>query len=331
LMYKERYFDKDIQNDILQETFINTMAAWVNLLMMSSSGPIKPTVGACATAVLSIDVAIDTIQTGKAKIMLCGGFDYFQEDGSYEFAQMKATSNAVEEFARGRTPAEMSRPCTTTRSGFMEGEGAGILTIMSASTALEIGVPIYGILAMSGTATDKEGRSVPAPGQGVLTSAREVPGAIPSPLLDINYRRRQLDQRSAVIKDWVQREHEYLKYEVESLKRSPAGLPCDEDTFVRERTEFIEKEAKRQQREALDTWGNEFWRQDPRIAPLRGSLAVWGLTVDDIGVASFHGTSTKANDKNESQVLERQLKHLGRTAGNAVPAVCQKWLTGHPK
>ncbi|KAJ2450977.1 fatty acid synthase alpha subunit Lsd1, partial [Coemansia sp. RSA 2336] len=331
LMYKERYFDKDIQNDILQETFINTMAAWVNLLMMSSSGPIKPTVGACATSVLSVDVAIDTIQNGKAKIMLCGGFDYFQEDGSYEFAQMKATSNALDEFARGRTPAEMSRPCTTTRSGFMEGEGAGIMTVMSATTALEIGVPVYGVLAMCGTAMDKEGRSVPAPGQGILTSAREMPSSVPSPLLNFEYRRRQLEQRRAAIKEWTQREQECVQQEVESLKASPAGLPCDEEEFVRERMGFIAKEARRQEAEALGLWGNRFWQQDPRISPLRGALAVWGLTVDDIGVASFHGTSTKANDKNESHVIEQQFKHLGRTPGNACPAICQKWLTGHPK
>ncbi|KAJ2598230.1 fatty acid synthase alpha subunit Lsd1 [Coemansia sp. RSA 1721] len=330
-MYRERFFDKDVQNDILQETFINTMAAWVNLLMMSSSGPIKPTVGACATSVLSIDVAIETIQTGKAKIVLCGGFDYFQEDGSYEFAQMKATSNSVDEFARGRTPAEMSRPCTTTRSGFMESEGAGILTVMSASTALEIGVPIYGVLAMSGTATDKEGRSVPAPGKGILTSAREMPSALPSPLLDIKYRRRQLDMRRAVIKQWTESELEFAKAEVEALKATEAGLPCDEEVFMRERTEFIHKEAARQEGEALDLWGNSFWRQDPRISPLRGALAVWGLTADDIGVASFHGTSTKANDKNESQVFESQFQMLGRSPGNACPAICQKWLTGHPK
>ena len=43
--------------------------------------------------------------------------------------------------------------------------------------------------------------------------------------------------------------------------------------------------------------GNSFWKQDPRIAPLRGALATWGLTIDDLGVASFHGTSTVANDR----------------------------------
>ncbi|KAJ2390046.1 fatty acid synthase alpha subunit Lsd1 [Coemansia sp. RSA 2611] len=59
-------------------------------------------------------------------------------------------------------------------------------------------------------------------------------------------------------------------------------------------------------------WGNEFWKSNSEISPLRGSLAVWGLTADDIGVASFHGTSTVANDQNESDVFNAQLKHLGR-------------------
>lgn len=49
--------------------------------------------------------------------MLAGGFDDLSEEGSYEFANMKATSNAETEFAMGREPTEMSRPATTTRSG----------------------------------------------------------------------------------------------------------------------------------------------------------------------------------------------------------------------
>jgi fatty acid synthase subunit alpha len=58
---------------------------------------------------------------------------------------------------------------------------------------------------------------------------------------------------------------------------------------------------------------------------------VWGLTVDDIGVASFHGTGTKANDENESRVTQLQMQHLGRKKGNPILTVFQKYLTGHPK
>lgn len=37
------------------------------------------------------------------------------------------------------------------------------------------------------------------------------------------------------------------------------------------------------------------------------------------------------NDTNEPAVLEAQMKHLGRTPGNPLFAISQKYLTGHPK
>ncbi|KAJ6112579.1 hypothetical protein N7512_007903 [Penicillium capsulatum] len=329
-MYKDRYLDKPLQKDILQESFINTMSAWVNMLLLSSTGPIKTPVGACATAVESVDIGYETIVEGKARVCFVGGFDDFQEEGSYEFANMKATSNAEDEFAHGRTPQEMSRPTTTTRAGFMESQGCGMQLIMSAQLALDMGVPIHGIIALTTTATDKIGRSVPAPGQGVLTTARENPGKFPSPLLDLKYRRRQLDLRKKQIKEWQESELLYLQEELDAMKaQSPEDF--NEPEYLHERAQHIEREAVRQEKEAQFSLGNNFWKQDSRIAPLRGALATWGLTIDDIGVASFHGTSTMANDKNESDVICQQLKHLGRKKGNAVLGIFQKYLTGHPK
>jgi len=106
-----------------------------------------------ATALQSIEIACDTILSGKAKVMIAGGFDDISEEGSYEFASMKATSNAETEFAMGREPTEMSRPATTSRAGFMEAQGAGVLVVMNAKTALEIGAPIRGIVAFTSTST----------------------------------------------------------------------------------------------------------------------------------------------------------------------------------
>ncbi|OAL43648.1 hypothetical protein IQ07DRAFT_291010 [Pyrenochaeta sp. DS3sAY3a] len=329
-MYKDRFLDRPVQKDILQESFINTMSAWVNMLLMSSTGPIKTPVGACATAVESIDIGYDTIVEGKARVCFVGGFDDFQEEGSYEFANMKATSNAEDEFAHGRTPKEMSRPTTTTRNGFMESQGCGMQVIMDAKLALDMGVPIYGVLGFTATATDKIGRSVPAPGKGVLTTAREAPSKFPSPLLDIKYRRRQMDLRRKQIKQWQESEVLYLQEEVAAM-RSVAGADFNEADYLQERAANIEIEAKRQEKDALSSLGNNFWKQDPRIAPLRGALATWGLTIDDLDVASFHGTSTVANDKNESAVICEQMRHLGRKKGNALLGIFQKYLTGHPK
>jgi fatty acid synthase subunit alpha len=328
-MYKDRFLDRPVQKDILQESFINTMSAWVNMLLMSSTGPIKTPVGACATAVESIDIGYDTIVEGKARVCFVGGFDDFQEEGSYEFANMKATSNAEDEFAHGRTPREMSRPTTTTRNGFMESQGCGMQVIMDAKLALDMGVPIYGVIGFTTTATDKIGRSVPAPGKGVLTSAREIPSKFPSPLLDIKYRKRQMELRRKQIKQWQESEVLYLQEEVAAIK--DAGENFNEAEYLEERASHIELEAKRQEKEALNSLGNSFWKQDPRIAPMRGALATWGLTIDDLDVASFHGTSTVANDKNESDVICQQMRHLGRKKGNALLGIFQKYLTGHPK
>ncbi|KAJ2731707.1 fatty acid synthase alpha subunit Lsd1 [Coemansia sp. BCRC 34962] len=324
-IFKNRLLDQELKNDVFQETFVSTIQGWINMLLMSSAGPVKPVVGACATSVLSIDAAIETIQAGKAKVMIAGGVDDFAEESSVEFANMGATSNSVEEFAQGRTPSEMCRPCTSTRNGFMEGQGGAMVTLMSASAAIEFGAPIYGIIAMSSTATDKQGQSVPAPGKGILTSARESSeSSLPSRLLNFDYRRRQMQRQLSVLETWKQEELADL---ADQAGRSTEAV----DISMLRCAGDVEKSYQRQRRSLQDAWSNDFWKNDPEISPLRGSLAVWGLTADDIGVASFHGTSTIANDQNESDVLNTQLKYLGRTPGHVMPVVCQKWLTGHPK
>ena len=49
--------------------------------------------------------------------MIAGGFDDISKKGSYQFANMKETSNAETEFAMGHELTEMARPATTSRAG----------------------------------------------------------------------------------------------------------------------------------------------------------------------------------------------------------------------
>jgi fatty acid synthase subunit alpha len=144
-MYRDVYLDKRVQGDIIQETFLNTPAAWVNMLLLGSNGPIKTPVGACATGVESIDIGFDSIMSGKTKICLVGGTDNFHEDESYAFSTMKATVNTASELLHGRTPSEMSRPTAESRAGFVESQGCGVQVLCSAELAIEMGLPIYGI------------------------------------------------------------------------------------------------------------------------------------------------------------------------------------------
>jgi fatty acid synthase subunit alpha, fungi type len=328
-MFRGRYQDVPAANDILAESFINSGSAWINMLLLSAAGANKTPVGACATAIESLDTGYDLIVNGKAKVCLVGGFDDMLKDISEEFANLKATINADDDTLRGREPKEMSRPATSSRKGFVEAEGAGIQLITSASLALEMGLPIYGVVALTNTAMDKAGRSLPAPGRGILGSAIQRQTKYNSPLINMAYRKRALKARLNQAKELREFQLSYLEEELDQLKSERADFNLDE--YREQRIEGINADSRRDEKEALNMYGNQFWAHDNTIAPIRGALAVWGLTIDDIDVISFHGTSTKANEKNEAAVVQEQLKHLGRTKGNVVPGVFQKSVTGHPK
>ena len=178
---------------------------------------------------------------------------------------------------------------------------------MSAKTAFSLGAPIRGVLAFTSTSTcvylmfihihqlndsqysDKAGRSVPAPGHGALTVAREIQSKHPLPILDVAHRSRQKAFRRNQISEWLLHEHNQLQEEIEYRK----GQAIDED-YLSSRVVDIETEASRQEKHALAMYGM-LQGSDPHIASLRLALAVWDLTADDIGVLSILGTSTGAN------------------------------------
>ncbi|KAG5655230.1 hypothetical protein KAF25_001983 [Fusarium avenaceum] len=339
-MHRGRFVDGQVKADVLQETFVNTTGAWINMLLTSSAGPIRTPVGACATSLESLDAACDLITARKAKVVLVGGVEDFVEDVSFEFGSMKATCDTDAEFARGRSPAEMSRPTASSRSGFVEAQGCGVQVLTTAELALEMGLPIYGIVAYTNMAADKAGRSVPAPGKGVLVNAREPVSASESamplpPILDLGFRRRMLTRRREHILEYVRESLERLDEDIAAsrqLKTLHAGEE-EVDQYRQQCVQAIHEDAQRLDADAAFSLGNEFWKGDEkqRISPIRGSLATWGLSVDDISVASLHGTSTVKNDLNEPSVLQEQMRHLGRREGNLLPCISQKWLTGHSK
>ena len=112
-----------------------------------------------------------------------------------------------------------------------------------------------------------------------------MPSKADLPLLDVAYRSRQLAFRRKQIAQWIENEHELLKHEL-----SLQSVRSEE--FLQDRIAMIESEGVRQEKDALATFGM-LESQDPRIAPLRRALAVWGLTPDDIGVVSMHGQAPK--------------------------------------
>ncbi|KAJ4422982.1 putative PKS/NRPS-like protein biosynthetic cluster [Gnomoniopsis sp. IMI 355080] len=325
-MFRNAFLDRQVQGDVLQETNPNTPAAWVNMLLLGGSGPIKTPVGACATSLESLDGAVDSILAGKTKMCLIGGVDALHEDEGFAFSTMKATVNCEQQFAQGRQPSELSRPTSETRAGFLEAEGGGVQLLCSAAVAIEMGLPIYAVVAGSTLASDKIGRSVPAPGQGLLTFAKEATGADRSPYLDMSYRRQRMDEAISHLLSTSSSTASTTSDAGDSTWSANEATPCVEDVGLGSDLAQLESQSSAIRKQ----WTNDFRRMDPGISPMRAALATWGLTIDDITVVSLHATSTRANDLNEPKTLQQQMNHLGRR-GAPMIAMCQKSVTGHPK
>jgi fatty acid synthase subunit alpha len=287
--FGQRQFDKPLNSDIIQEMLINVMPAWINMLLLSASGPIVTPVQACATSATSVDIAVNLLETGKAYIVFVGGSEEITESSITEFRNIGANINSVDDAECGRTPRESSRPCTSTRNGFVESCGAGVQILMRASLALKMGLPIFGICAHTHTACDKQGRSVPAPGKGILTSVAEPEGEH----YDVSFEKRKTEFENCI-----------------------KNIPLDNNN-----NELITT--------LKNHYFHDFWKN--KMSPLRGALTMWGLTADNITAVSYHGTSTKGNDYNESFINSKQMEILGRTPGNPLFVVAQKYLTGHSK
>ena len=292
-MFTDHGFDRERQHDVLQETLINVTAAYGVSAYVGATGPIQTPVAACATAGVSIDMAVNLIEQGKARFMIAGAQDDISEESMLGFADMGATAATDAMAARGISPRRTCRPNDSRRGGFVEGQGGGTVLLARGDLARDLGLPVYGIVACSATHSDGIQASVPAPGQGLLATARKNGGL---PLAD----KRKRDELVAKLQDG-------------KALQAIFGDAGDELTRV-----------------LRDHLLHDYYKQEEE-GPLQGALGVFGLSADDIAVVYKHDTSTQANDINENRLHHRIQNSLGRTPGNPLVVVSQKSLTGHAK
>ncbi len=178
-LYLDPVLGNERQNDALQETLINVMGAYAVQSYVGSYGPMSHPVGACATAALSYEQAIDKLLLDRADFIVAGGFDDYGPEGAVGFMDMNATASTDDMLAMGLEPQQMSRPNDLRRKGFVEAQGGGTALLTRGDIALKLGLPVLGVLAYAGSYGDGVHRSIPAPGLGVLASAL---GGADSPL-----------------------------------------------------------------------------------------------------------------------------------------------------
>jgi 3-oxoacyl-[acyl-carrier-protein] synthase II len=139
----------------------NGPAAWVSMDLGAKGGARTP-VSACASGAEALALGQDLFRSGRADEVVAGGVEACLHPITIAaFAQMKALSTQFVD------PETVSRPFDVKRSGFVMGEGAGMMVLERAEFAGARGVRVYGTLAGSAvsssadhiTAFDAEGQA----------------------------------------------------------------------------------------------------------------------------------------------------------------------------
>ncbi len=118
---------------------IANMAGGVVAIEIGAKGVNFGVVSACATGTHSIGEALLHLQTGREDVILAGGSEAAVTGLSFAgFCAMKAMTTDFND-----DPARASRPFDLNRSGFVMGEGAGILVLERLEHALARNAKIY--------------------------------------------------------------------------------------------------------------------------------------------------------------------------------------------
>lgn len=149
-------------NPLFIPTIISNMAAGNLAIRYQAKGICTSIVTACATGTHSIGEAFRQIKHGYADVMLAGGTEASITPLSVAgFAALTALSKEAED------PLRASIPFDRERSGFVMGEGAGILVLESLSHAQGRGARILGEVVGYGATCDAYHITSPAPdGEG---------------------------------------------------------------------------------------------------------------------------------------------------------------------
>lgn len=158
----EKLFDKGPSriSPFFIPMMIANMAAGQIAIALNIHGPSECVVTACASGANCIGDAFIALKSGEADIMLAGGTEAaVSQAGVAGFSAMKALCTDHND-----DPHHASRPFDKNRSGFIMGEGAGIVLLETLEHAKNRGAKIYAELVGYGRNNDAYHITTPAPG-----------------------------------------------------------------------------------------------------------------------------------------------------------------------
>lgn len=171
-------------NPLTVPMMISNMAAGNVSIQFGLKGKSLNAVSACATGTNSIGEAFRSIQYGDADVILAGGTESsISPVGISSFTALTALSTSED-------PTRCSIPFDKERSGFVMGEGAGIVVLEELEHALNRGAKIYAEVVGYGCSSDAYHITSPAEdGAGAaraMQNAMEDAGVTPEEVTYIN-------------------------------------------------------------------------------------------------------------------------------------------------
>ncbi|WP_062205378.1 beta-ketoacyl synthase [Streptomyces sp. NBRC 109706] len=147
----------------------NSPSANVSLDVGARAGTHTP-VSACASGAEAVGYAWDMIRSGRADVVVAGG-----TEASVHPLPIAAFANMMAMSKDNEHPKTASRPFDVDRTGFVLGEGSGIVVLESADHAARRGARVYCELLGQGLSSDAHHIAQPEPtGRGIAMALRHL-------------------------------------------------------------------------------------------------------------------------------------------------------------
>ena len=169
----------EVQEKLLRTRSTRTCSPTVIPRMMSSTvsanvasalkatGPSFSATAACAGGAYNVLLAAELIEHGHIDAAIAGGAEIADTHFHAGFDAMRAYNSRDNE-----RPERALRPYAADRSGFVFGEGAGILVLETRSSALARGAPILGAIRGYGMSSDGNGSMVAPVSDGAFEAMK---------------------------------------------------------------------------------------------------------------------------------------------------------------
>jgi 3-oxoacyl-[acyl-carrier-protein] synthase II len=174
--------DSGIEEMRILKNMSNSPVSWISL-NWKLNGPSFVIGTACSSGVYAMGAAYGLIRSGQCDAVLCGS-----ADSSINYPDIEGFCDLLALADAGSDPATASRPFDAKRSGFVIGEGGGILVLESLDHARTRGARIYARMHYPGLYTESYNILSPEPdGKGMarcMQRALQESGLTPG---DIDY------------------------------------------------------------------------------------------------------------------------------------------------